>query len=412
MKGLNRLLAALAVALLMVTLTLLFWLRAHVKSEIDRSLEAAATSFNTLAGVYDLGRDQTRFGPFEELAERVEAGPYVRGLIVAKRTVSDIEIPLVPFKLWAEKQQGWKDQTQGWQSRSLGRANTPFGTLYLDMDRSALSQMNWAIIAVSLALALMLVTLLARVWSQETSLTRTVVELDERRRELIRLERLALAGQLSAGLLHDLRKPVLNIKHSLEDLAEALGDFAPAAEGLEDLRRQTRLFFQILTDSQIERFVQSDKAGEEYVALSPIIEFALNLVRYEQRGVEIHRDEKEGLPPVLAHPYRLIQLFSNLILNAYQAMDGQGRLSIEAEESDGGVEVRFTDNGPGIEPEAVERVFDPFYTTKPEGEGTGLGLSICRMIVEEQGGRITVASESGGATTFSVWLPAEQPKPT
>jgi signal transduction histidine kinase len=229
---------------------------------------------------------------------------------------------------------------------------------------------------------------------------------------LIRVERLALAGQLAASLLHDLRKPVLHIKHSLDDLSDALGDFAPAASSLQDLRRQTRLFFQMLAESQIERFVQSDRAGEEYVDIVPMVDLSLNLVRYERRGVEIIRREADRLPSVLVQPFRLIQLFSNLILNAYQAMKGRGRLTIESAVEHGGVVVRFIDDGPGIASEDLEHIFDPFFTTKPEGEGTGLGLAICRMIADDLGGQITVDSRPGGPTAFSVFLPLPEPDPS
>jgi signal transduction histidine kinase len=248
----------------------------------------------------------------------------------------------------------------------------------------------------------------ARLSSNQTSLVRTYIELNERRNELIRVERLALAGQLAAGLLHDLRKPVLNIQHSLGDMAEALGDFAPAAAPFQDLQRNTRLFFQILAESQIERFVQSDRVGEEYLDIVPMIDFSLSLVRYERRGVEVVRRESDNLPPVLAQPFRLVQLFSNLILNAYQAMGGRGILTIDALPVERGVEVRLTDTGPGIPPEHLPHIYEPFYTTKPQGEGTGLGLSICRMIVEDQKGRIAVASRPGEGTVFSVWLPGEE----
>ena len=116
-----------------------------------------------------------------------------------------------------------------------------------------------------------------------------------------------------------------------------------------------------------------------------------------------------GLPPLMAHPYKLIQLFSNLLLNAYQAMDGRGMVTVNAVEGEqGGIQIRLTDAGPGIPGDSILRIFDPFYTTKPEGEGTGLGLSICRMIVEEMNGDISVQSQPGGPTTFKVWFPPDE----
>ncbi len=406
---LNRLLVVLGLAVLVGTLSLLGWLRRNATDEMERVIANAAGSFSREPILHGPGGDTlVRFRQVEPLVEQVLRTTYVRRAVMTKM-VDGREHPVMPITFWGEHGDRWEEQLTGWRREPLGEAAQPFGYLYLDLNLSAPRTINLAIGAVAISIGLILVALLARLLSQESSLTRTVIELDERRRELIRLERLALGGQLAAGILHDLRKPVLNIRHNLDDIDEALGDFAPAAASLQNLRHQTGLFFQILQESQLERFVQSDRAGEEYVSLGPILDTSLNLVRYERRAVEVIRRDGPGLPPMLAHPYRLVQLFSNLILNAYQAMDGQGRLTIDAEQDGTGwIDVKLSDNGPGIDPERLERIFEPFFTTKPEGEGTGLGLSICRMIAEEMGGTIGAESRAGGPTTFTVRLPVEQ----
>ena len=409
MKRANWILAVLAVAVLMVTLSLVGWLRQRVVRELNNSVVQAVASYDRGAVLHGPGGDTlVDFEAAEQLAQTAKTSPYIKDVIVTKRDTDDYDIPIVPFELGAEDPQ-WPKQVKGWTGKPLGDPDDPWGYLYFDLDRSVLWSINVAIVAIGLAIALMLVTLLARVWSQESSLVRTTFELRERRQELIRLERLAMGGQLAAGLIHDLRKPVLNIKHNLDEILEALGDFADAATALQDLRKQTRLFFQILADTQLERFVQSDRAEEEYVDVAATIDFALKLVQYEQRGVEIERHDVEGLPPILAHPFRLVQLFSNLILNAYQALDGKGRLTIatETDFKSGDAVIRFTDEGCGIEQDVVDRIFDPFFTTKPEGEGTGLGLSICRLIVEEMEGEIVAESPPGGPTTFRIQLPLQ-----
>lgn len=404
----NRFLAALAVAVLIVTLSLVSWLRQHSVKQLERSVADTVAAYD---------RDQLLHGPggqtllhfelAEWLTERSLDNPYIRGAVVTMNNAAGTETPVVPFTFLARYAEGWRAQLAGWTRQPLGDPAAPYGYLYLDLDRSIVRSINWAMATIGIAILLMLITLLIRVWSQETSLTRTMFELRERRRELIRLERLALAGELSAGLLHDLKKPVLNMKQNLEDLEEALGDFAPAAEPLQEMRRQTRLFFDMLSQTQIERFVRSDRVSEEYLDVSQLVEHALNLVRYERRGVEVIIDDREDLPPIYGQPFRLIQLFSNLILNAFQAMKGEGRLKIELEPLRGGVMTRFIDNGPGMDAEIQAHIFEPFYTTKEAGEGTGLGLSICRLIVEEMDGEIEVESHPGGPTTFSVWLPGE-----
>jgi signal transduction histidine kinase len=121
------------------------------------------------------------------------------------------------------------------------------------------------------------------------------------------------------------------------------------------------------------------------------------------RGIRIHR-RYGSIPRVPVYVDELNQVWTNLIHNAVQALDGQGEIAIETQAIDGGVAVRVIDNGPGIPEDVVPRMFDPLYTTKPRGEGSGLGLSIVRRILERHGGRIEVESQPG-RTCFDVWLP-------
>lgn len=408
MLRLNRLLAALALAVLVATLSILGWLRQHTRAQVESSVTATVASFKEWELLHGPGGDSMlRFRETERLVREARRSPYIRDAVVTRLTAGG-ELPVVPFDLVAREGADWGASLAGLRREPLGDPARPFGFIYLRMNLAELRSLNMVLVATGIAVALMLTALLARLWLQESSLTRTAVELNERRRELIRVERLALAGQLAAGLLHDLRKPVVHIKNSLDDLTAALGDFASAATVLHELRHQTSLFFQILNDSQMERFVRSDRVGDEFVDLRPVLDQALSLVRYERGAVEVIRREADELPLVQAQPFRLVQLFSNLILNAYQALGGRGELTIEAEAVAGAaVEVRFRDNGPGIAEEHLERLFAPFFTTKPEGEGTGLGLMICKMIVEELGGRIEVETQAGGPTTFTVRLPAD-----
>jgi signal transduction histidine kinase len=408
MRQVNFAVTVLVVLAMLAALTLLGWLRRQTQGDLDRDVSDLAASLSPDLILHGPGGDSlVRYQQAESLIQRGLQSPYIRSVVLSLTLPGRPETVVVPFGFAAEHPGDPLQALGGYEARALGTPEAPWGKLYLKLDRTIVLRINVAIGAVALAILLMLATLLARLWSQHGSLTRTVIELDERRRELIRVERLALAGQLSAGILHDLRKPVLNIRHNVEELREALGDFAPAAASLDELQRHVRLFFEILGESQVERFVRSDKAGEEYVDLAQALDYSFNLVRYEQRGVQVERLLEPGLPPIYAQPFRLIQLFSNLILNAYQALEGRGRLRVEAAVKAGGVQARLTDDGPGIAPEDQARVFDPFFTTKAEGEGSGLGLSICRLIVQEAGGRIAVESRVGGPTTFVVWFPAE-----
>jgi signal transduction histidine kinase len=235
---------------------------------------------------------------------------------------------------------------------------------------------------------------------QEITITRTTVELEEKRRELVRLERLALAGQISANIFHDLKKPILNIKNEAEELEPSSPEYPIASR----IRKQIELFFGILRETSLERFV---RAGEdtEYVDINDVLDRSVALVQYEQGNVNIERSYESGLPLVFSQPVRLIQVFSNLILNAYQAMEGRGNLVLRSMLEDGGIVVEVQDNGPGIPAESQARIFQPFYTTKPAGQGTGLGLYIVHEIVKDAGGSVSVKS-APGSTSFRVRLPA------
>jgi signal transduction histidine kinase len=127
-------------------------------------------------------------------------------------------------------------------------------------------------------------------------------------------------------------------------------------------------------------------------------------VRYERGGVEVCTDLQRSVPPVYAVPVRMVQVFSNLILNAFQAMDGTGCLTVKSGSGDGSVFAEIGDTGPGIPPEHLDQLFLPFFTTKPGEQGTGLGLYITRDIVADAGGSISVKS-SPGSTIFRVEFP-------
>jgi signal transduction histidine kinase len=130
-------------------------------------------------------------------------------------------------------------------------------------------------------------------------------------------------------------------------------------------------------------------------------------LKYGENGVNVKRSFG-SLPPITAYVGELNQVWTNLIHNAIQAMDGRGEILIETNVLGGEVGVAIQDTGPGIPPDVASRIFEPFFTTKAKGEGTGLGLSICARIVEKHGGTIRVDSQPG-RTRFEVRLPIEGP---
>jgi signal transduction histidine kinase len=137
-----------------------------------------------------------------------------------------------------------------------------------------------------------------------------------------------------------------------------------------------------------------------------VVDTAVRLVANEAMiaGVECHTQVDPDVA-VRGNPHDLQQVLVNLLLNAIQAMPEGGTIRVEAEEEEDTVRIVVEDSGEGIESEHVDEIFDPFFTTKEPGQGTGLGLSVSHSIVEQHGGRITVASMPGEGTTFTIRLP-------
>ncbi len=160
----------------------------------------------------------------------------------------------------------------------------------------------------------------------------------------------------------------------------------------------------------LKSYARYDKSDQKrLVKITDSIETVLELY-YNQikRGVEvIQQYDAQSLPSIWCYPDELVQVWTNLIHNGIQAMEGQGELTISVVEQAEDIVVKVTDSGGGISPEIQERIFEPFFTTKPIGEGSGLGLDIVRKIVDKHKGRIEVDSQPG-ETTFSVFLPRQQ----
>ncbi len=227
------------------------------------------------------------------------------------------------------------------------------------------------------------------------------------RKKVMESERLAVVGQLAADVAHELNNPMQGIVTYAHLLLEGL----PA----EDPRRVPvgKIVTQANRCSTIVRalldFSRPKKPEKKLVDVHAIIEecFSLLEARALFHNIEVVRDFQEGIPRAVVDPAQMQQVFMNLIINAAEAMEGVGRLSVTTrfEPTPPVIEVVFRDSGHGISEEDVGRIFDPFFTTKEVGHGTGLGLAISFGIVKEHGGVITVESEVGVGTSFIVRLP-------
>jgi signal transduction histidine kinase len=155
----------------------------------------------------------------------------------------------------------------------------------------------------------------------------------------------------------------------------------------------------------LKNYAHFDSSGTKQSAqITDGIETVLELYHNQlKKGVDVIKDY-QSLPPLLCYPDELMQVWTNLIHNAIQAMDYKGTLQLKISQPDNHVVVQVTDSGCGISPDIQDKIFEPFFTTKPAGEGSGLGLDIVKKIVDKHSGRIEVESEPG-RTTFSIWLP-------
>jgi two-component system NtrC family sensor kinase len=230
--------------------------------------------------------------------------------------------------------------------------------------------------------------------------------LNRQRAELLRAERLAVVGRISAQITHEIRNPLNAIGLNAELLAEELEglDLSSEAKGLVQAigREVDRLNAVTEEYLRFARLPKPDFAREDLnEILSGLVEFLAP--ELQGAGVAVRLALAPALPPVRADEAQLRAAFLNLIRNSREAMPGGGRLLVGTRAMAGGVEAEVRDTGGGIPPEALPRIFEPFYSTKEKG--TGLGLAFTQQVVQEHGGAVRCESVRGGGTAFLVRLP-------
>ena len=233
--------------------------------------------------------------------------------------------------------------------------------------------------------------------------------------QLLQSEKMSAIGQLIAGVAHDLNNPLASVVGFSDLLGEAADVPPRLAEPLAVIRQEAERASAIVRN--LLSFARRQEGERQLQSIRPILESTHQLLKNQLLAarIELTLSFEPGLPEVEVHANQIKQVFVNIINNAAQAITstrhkaGGGRIEIVARCEPDGIAASISDNGPGI-PEAVaQRVFEPFFSTKSEGEGTGLGLSICLGIVKEHGGNISVdpgGAGSGRGATFTVELPA------
>jgi two-component system NtrC family sensor kinase len=232
------------------------------------------------------------------------------------------------------------------------------------------------------------------------------LQLIRTKEELARAEKLAAIGSLAAGVAHEINNPAAIIRGNVEILLMNLPADAPGQEEAVEILRQTERI-ALITQNMLA-FARKQSLHQNLLQLNSLIDEILaqagHLVPLEQMRLERHFDPQ--LPLIEGDVERLRQVFTNIIVNALQAMAGSGTLTVNTRLEGALIEIALADTGPGIPREIRDKIFDPFFTTR--ASGSGLGLSVSYGIVQAHGGGITVESEKGQGATFFVRLPQKR----
>ncbi|HRG14888.1 MAG TPA: ATP-binding protein [Pseudomonadota bacterium] len=266
--------------------------------------------------------------------------------------------------------------------------------------------------------------------------------------QVLHTNKLASLGGMVAGVAHEINTPLGFVKSNVEVVSDLISEYEAAVTkvmtGVDlllsldasmvdrakaaiqkariELARATTLneARELLEDSaeglkqmsslvlNLKGFARVDRDGMDTIDLNDSIRSALTIAGHQLRDRIQVVQELGDVPKVKCMPSQINQVFLNMITNAAQAMDDEGKLTIRSVAKPNVVEVSFEDTGSGIPDDVLPKIFDPFFTTKPVGEGTGLGLSIVHKIIQGHGGAIRVKSQIGKGTTFFVELPIAQ----
>jgi two-component system NtrC family sensor kinase len=218
-------------------------------------------------------------------------------------------------------------------------------------------------------------------------------------------DKLSSIGLLAAGVAHEVNTPLAGISSYSQMLMQQIPESDPRYQLLEKIHRQTSRASSIVNN--LLNFSRVSDSRFAPIELNRVIDDTIQLLEAQlhNTNIEVARNYSERLPLAPGNAPKLQQVFMNLILNARDAMPNGGRLEISTEHDDQNAIISFRDNGVGIDPENLARIYDPFFTTKQIGKGTGLGLAVSYGVIKDHGGEIAVESKVGEGTNFRITLP-------
>jgi len=241
-----------------------------------------------------------------------------------------------------------------------------------------------------------------------------IEQLEERER--LR-DRLAALGEMAAAIAHEVKNPLAGIEVMAGLLRRQVPDSPDAQSILQDIINEAKMANAIVLEAL--EFVRPIRLQVEHTSVSDVLNNAVTLAarKLPERAVGVKLELADSLPPIQGDHHQLVQLFSNLLMNAFEALNGRGQVTVaareETQDDDHGhgdltrpvrtIVIDVADNGPGVPRELRDRIFNAFFTTKPQG--SGLGLAIVRKIVDAHDGRIDLTSRPGRGTRFRVTLP-------
>ena len=233
-------------------------------------------------------------------------------------------------------------------------------------------------------------------------------ELKETQIQLINSEKMASLGQLVAGVAHEINTPVASIKSNNAIIRKIIKklDKNELSDTLEEINNLDAEAINRINNIvvSLKKFVRLDEAELQEADINSEIDLTLDLIRHETKNrIQIIRNYG-NLPPVKCYPNMLNQVFTNILINACQAIEGTGTIDITTFAQDDSITIKIKDSGAGIPKDQIDKIFTAGFTTKGVGVGTGLGLAICAKIIEKHEGKIIVNSEVGKGTCFTITI--------